>query len=55
MNEINAMTNDELIAKTRELEADMRKNKTGITRMQNEIKTLDLRIKENKEKLAMST
>lgn len=55
MNEINAMTNDELIAKTRELESDIRKNKTNITRMQNEIKNLDGRIKENKEKLAMST
>lgn len=55
MSEINGMTNEELIARTRELEADIKKNKNNITRMQNEIKNLDLRVKENKEKLAMST
>jgi len=55
MSEINAMTNEEIIAKTREFEADIRKSKTGMTRMQNDVKGLDLRIKENKEKLAMST
>ena len=49
------MTNEEIIAKTREFEADIRKSKTGMTRMQNDVKGLDLRIKENKEKLAMST
>ncbi len=51
MNEINAMTNDEIIAKTRDFEADIRKNKTLMTRMQNDAKNLDHRIKENKEKL----
>lgn len=55
MSEINGMTNEELISRTRELEADIKKNKNNITRMQNEIKNLDLRVKENKEKLAMST
>lgn len=51
MNEINAMTDDEIIAKTREFEADIRKNKTLMTRLQNEAKNLDARIKDNKEKL----
>jgi 26S proteasome regulatory subunit T5 len=54
MNEINAMTNDEIIAKTREFDAEIRKAKTNMTRFQKEIKDLDLRIKENKEKLNMS-
>ena len=43
------------MAKTREYEAEIRKAKTTITRFQKEVKDLDLRIKENKEKLAMST
>lgn len=55
MAEINAMTTEEILARTRDLESDIRKNKTSITRMQQEIKTLDLRIKENQEKLKMST
>jgi 26S proteasome regulatory subunit T5 len=55
MNEINALTNEEIMAKTREYEAEIRKAKTTITRFQKEVKDLDLRIKENKEKLAMST
>jgi 26S proteasome regulatory subunit T5 len=55
MNEVNAMTNEELIAKTREFEAEIRKTKSSITRITNEIKNYDARIKENKEKLAMST
>jgi preprotein translocase subunit SecA len=38
MSEINAMTNEELITKTREFEAEIRKGKTNLTRMQNEIK-----------------
>lgn len=41
MSEINAMTNEELIAKTREFESEIRKTKTGITRLNNEIKNLD--------------
>ena len=55
MNEVNAMTNEELVAKTREFEADVRKTKTQLTRINNEIKNYDARIKENKEKLDMST
>jgi len=47
MNELNGLTNEELIAKTREFESEMRKHKTQITRMQQEIKNLDGRIKEN--------
>lgn len=54
MNEINAMNNDEIIAKTREFEAEIRKSKTNMTRFQKEVKDLDQHIKENKEKLAMS-
>jgi 26S proteasome regulatory subunit T5 len=55
MNEINALTTDEIIARTREFEAEIRKSKTNMTRFQKEVKDLDLRIKENKEKLNMST
>ena len=36
MSEINAMTNEELLARTREFEAEIRKNKTNITRIQSE-------------------
>jgi 26S proteasome regulatory subunit T5 len=54
MSEINALTNEDLIARTREFEAEIRKNKTNITRIQSEVKGLDLRIKENQEKLKMS-
>ena len=49
------MTNEQIIAKTREFEADIRKTKTHITRITNEIKNFDSRIKENKEKLNLST
>jgi len=55
MSEVNAMTNEELIAKTREFEAEIRKTKTQFTRIQHEIKNLDARIKENKDKLNLST
>lgn len=55
MSEVNAMTNEELVARTREFEAEVRKTKTQITRITNEIKNYDLRIRENKEKLKMST
>lgn len=54
MSEVNAMTVDEIVARTRELEADIRKAKTTITRLGNEGKNLDARIKENKEKLNMA-
>lgn len=54
MSEVNAMTVDEIVARTRELESEIRKAKTTITRLGNEGKNLDLRIKENKEKLNMA-
>ena len=55
MSEVNALTNEDLIAKTREQESEIRKLKASITRSNNEIKDLDLRIKENKDRLALST
>lgn len=55
MNELDSLTNEELIAKTREFESEIRKNKNLITRATNESKNLDARIKENKEKLNLST
>ena len=55
MNELNRMTNEELVARTREFEAEIRKTKTSITRANQDLKNLDSRIKENKEKLALST
>jgi ATP-dependent 26S proteasome regulatory subunit len=54
MSEVNAMTVDEIVARTRELESEIRKAKTTITRLGNEGKNLDVRIKENKEKLNMA-
>lgn len=55
MAELNNMTNEDLITKTREFESDIKKTKTTITRIEREIKTLDGRIKENKDKLSLST
>ena len=52
MSEINALTNEEIVSKTREFESDIRRNKTNMTRLQNEGKNLDSRIKENKTKLS---
>jgi hypothetical protein len=37
MSEVNAMTNEELIAKTREFESEIRKTKNSITRIAKEI------------------
>lgn len=49
------LSNEELIARTREFESDIRKHKGQLTRLTNEIKDLDLRLKENKERLNLST
>ena len=55
MSELDGMTNEELIQKTREFESEVRKTKTLITRVSNDVKNLEARIKENKEKLNLST
>jgi len=55
MDEMQGMTNEEIIAKTREFESEKRKKQTVITRMNTELKNLDARIKENKERLNLST
>jgi 26S proteasome regulatory subunit T5 len=55
MNEINGMSEQELLSKTRELEGETRKIKNQLTTVSREIKDLDARIKENKDKIAMST
>jgi len=55
MAEMNNMSNEELVAKTRDFEAEVRKLKTQITRINNDIKNLDARVKENKDKLNLST
>lgn len=55
MAEVNSMTVEELMSKTREFESEVRKIKTSITRVTKDIGGYDARIKENKEKLAMST
>ena len=55
MSEVNRMSEQDLQSKIREFEAETRKIKSNITRVNHEIKDLDLRIKENKEKLNMST
>lgn len=54
MAELNGMTTEDLIAKTRDFESEVRKTKTQITRIQNDIKNLDARVKENKDKLNLS-
>lgn len=55
MNEVNGLTEQELQQKIREFESEARKIKSQVTRLTHETKDLDLRIKENKEKLSMST
>jgi 26S proteasome regulatory subunit T5 len=55
MAEVNGLTVDELVNKTREFESEVRKIKSNITRVTKDITSYDARIKENKEKLAMST
>ena len=55
MAEVNALSNDQLVAKTREFEAEIRKLKSQMTRITHELKDLDTRIKENKDKLNLST
>lgn len=47
MDEMASMTDADLIAKTRDLEAEVRKTKQQITRVTQEQKLLDARIKEN--------
>jgi len=49
------MSNDQLIAHIKEMDSDIRRIKQGNTKITQELKNLDLRIKENKEKLALST
>lgn len=49
------MTDADLIAATRDLESEVRKTKQQITRITQESKQLDARIKENQEKLKMNT
>ena len=55
MAELNNLTNEELITKTRDFESEIKKTKTTITRIERDIKALDARIKENKDKLSLST
>ena len=55
MDELNGMTDADLQAATRELESQIKKQKTLITRVTTENKQLDARIKENQEKLKMCT
>jgi 26S proteasome regulatory subunit T5 len=55
MHEVNNMSEAELLSKTREFENESRKIKSQVTRVTHEIKDLDARIKENKDKLTMST
>ena len=55
MDELAGMTDADLIAATRDLESEVRKTKQQITRITQETKQLDARVKENQEKLKMST
>lgn len=49
------MSEQQLLSKTREYESEIKKSKYQITRLNQEIKDLDARVKENKEKLNLST
>ena len=55
MDELAGMTDAELLNATRDLEAEGRKTKQLITRITQDCKQYDARIKENQEKLKMST
>lgn len=54
MGELSGLTNEQIVARQREAENQIRRFKSEITRLNNEQKDLDLRLKENKERLNLS-
>ena len=50
-----AMSDADLVAATRDMESEARRCKQNITRLTQEIKQYDARVKENQEKLKLST
>lgn len=49
------MNDADLIAATRDMESEVRRAKQNITRITQEMKQYDARVKENQEKLKLST
>ena len=55
MDELADMTDADIQAKIRDMEAEMRRNRQQMTRITQENRLYEQRIKENQEKLKMST
>jgi ATP-dependent 26S proteasome regulatory subunit len=55
MTELARLNDADLIAATRDMESEIRRAKQNITRITQEIKQYDARVKENQEKLKLST
>lgn len=55
MDALNSMTDNDILAATREFESQTRTLKNQITRITQETKQYDARIKENNEKIKLST
>jgi len=52
---LNALSDENILAATKEFESEMRRYKQQITRMQQETKQYEARVKENQEKIKLST
>ena len=55
MDELAGLTDAQLQEKIRDMEAEMRRNRQNMTRITQEQRLLDARLRENQEKLKMST
>ena len=55
MDELAELTDAQLQEKIRDMEAEMRRNRQNMTRITQEQRLLDARLRENQEKLKMST
>lgn len=55
MSQLESMTDSDVLTATKEMENEMRRLKSQITRMQQENKQYDARIKENQEKIKLQT
>ena len=55
MDELAGMTDADLQTKIRDMEAEMRRNRQAMTRINQENRLYDARIRENQEKLKMQT
>lgn len=55
MDEMAGMTDAEIQEKIRDMEAEMRRNRQAMTRLQTDERLYQARLRENQEKLKMST